>query len=102
MASFPCPYVYPSGSGCGGRVVKVEAFNADLRWSLDESGKSTFSHSQPRSHYHLFCSEKGNHADDRHPEQMMCYTMNMPDDLLVVILSSAEQSESTEPVLSAV
>jgi hypothetical protein len=54
MASFPCPYVYPSGDRCS------------------------------------------------HPEQMMCYTMNMPDELLVVIVSSAEQSESDQPVPSAV
>ena len=42
MASFPCPYVYPSGDRCSGRIVKVEAFNADLRWTFDESGNSTF------------------------------------------------------------
>jgi hypothetical protein len=100
MASFPCPYVYPSGDRCGGRIVKVEAFNADLRWTLDESGNSTFSHSQPRSHYHLFCSEKGSHADDPHPEQKRCYMINMPDELLGVITSSAEQLESAEPVPS--
>jgi hypothetical protein len=100
MATFPCPYVYPSGDRYGGRIVKVEAFNTDLRWTFDESGNSIFSHSQRRSHFHLFCSEKGNHADDSHPEQMMRYTINMPDELLRVIASSAEQLESAEPIPS--
>jgi hypothetical protein len=93
MAHFPCPYVHTNGDQCPGHIVKVEAFNADLRWTFDESGNGTFNHSQPRSQYHLFCSERGNHADDSGTEQMQCYIISMPDELLVVIGACAEQPE---------
>ena len=93
MAQFPCPYVSPNGDRCPGHIVKVKAFNADLRWTFDESGNWTIKHSQPRSQYHLFCSEKGNHADDSGAEQMQCYTGSLPDELLVVISTTAEQFE---------
>jgi hypothetical protein len=95
MAPPPCPYVYPNGDKCPGHIVRVEAFNADLSWALDETGNWRFSHSQPRSQYLLFCSEKGNHAEDGRPEQMKCYTTGMPDDLLIVIASSAQQPETS-------
>ena len=90
MPQPPCPYVYPKGERCPGHIVRVEAFNADLSWAVDDSGRWTFNHSQPRSHYHLFCSEKGNHAGDRHPEQMKCYLSGIPDDLLTLIASNAQ------------
>jgi len=61
MATLPCPYLLPNGQRCPGHIVKIEAFNADLSWSFHESGKWTFNHSQPRSQYRLFCSEKGDH-----------------------------------------
>jgi len=102
MSPLPCPYVSPKGERCPGHIVKVEAFNADLSWTFDESGNWTFHHSQPRSQYHLFCSEKGNHADDRRPEQMKCYLSSMPDDLLIVITSSAEPPETVQAVPNAV
>ena len=53
MFPLPCPYVSPKGERCPGDIVKVEAFNADLRWTFDESGNWTFNRSQPRSEYHL-------------------------------------------------
>ena len=61
-SNIPCPFEYANGKRCGGDIVKVEAYNADLEWELQEDGSSKFSFGHPRSHYHVFCSEKGNHA----------------------------------------
>ena len=58
----PCPFVYSTGKRCTGHVAKVEAYKADLEWSFDTGNGWTFSAGEPRSHYHVFCSEKGNHA----------------------------------------
>ena len=98
MAPFPCPYLFPNGQRCPGHVVRVEAFHADLSWALGENGEWTFSHSQPRSQYHLFCSEKGNHDGDRRPEQMNVYLSGMSDDLLALVTAHARQHGS-EPEL---
>ena len=59
-----CPFVYANGRACTGHVVRVEAYKADLTWSADAEGTWSFDF-QPRSHYHVFCSEKGNHAGFR-------------------------------------
>jgi len=45
-------------------VVRVEAYKADVTWSVDKDGHWDFDF-HPRSHYHVFCSEKGNHAGFR-------------------------------------
>jgi hypothetical protein len=60
----PCPFVYANGRTCTGHVVRVEAYKADVTWSLDADGRWDFDF-HPRSHYHVFCSEKGNHAGFR-------------------------------------
>jgi hypothetical protein len=59
-----CPFVYANGRACTGHVVRVEAYKADLTWSADAEGTWSFDF-RPRSHYHVFCSEKGNHAGFR-------------------------------------
>ena len=59
----PCPFVYADGRRCSGYIVRIEGYKADLYWRADAAGWS-FGF-QPRSHYHLFCSEKGNHAGFR-------------------------------------
>jgi hypothetical protein len=58
----PCPFVYASGKRCPGHVVRVEAYKADVAWTPRDGGKWQLEIGQPRSHCHLFCSEKGNHA----------------------------------------
>jgi hypothetical protein len=60
----PCPFVYSSGKGkrCQGHVVRVEAYKADLKWEFSADGVWSFAYGAPLSHYHLFCSEKNNHA----------------------------------------
>jgi hypothetical protein len=60
-ARIACPFVYANGRACAGHVVRVEAYKADLVWSTDAEGSWSFDF-RPRSHYHVFCSEKGNHA----------------------------------------
>jgi hypothetical protein len=50
--------------GCTGHVVRVEAYKADIIWTFKAEGRWSFGE-EPRSHYHLFCSEKDNHAGNR-------------------------------------
>jgi hypothetical protein len=57
-----CPFVYANGRKCPGHITHVEAYKADVSWKPDDQGKWRPSISEPRSHYHVFCSEKGNHA----------------------------------------
>jgi hypothetical protein len=64
MASVPCPFVYADGKPCPGHIVRIEGYKADVAWRLDEKGDWCLD-VDPRSHYHLFCSEKGNHAGYR-------------------------------------
>ena len=60
----PCPFVYANGRCCTGHVVRIEAYKADIAWTVDAEGLWSFD-CRPRSHYHVFCSEKGNHAGFR-------------------------------------
>jgi hypothetical protein len=59
-----CPFVYANGRPCTGHVVRIEAYKADLTWSADAEGTWSFDF-RLRSHYHVFCSDKGNHAGFR-------------------------------------
>jgi hypothetical protein len=83
----PCPFVYARGKRCTGHIVEVRAFKADLSWTMDASGKWTFNAGEPRSHYHLRCSEKGNHAGYDRPdaEQLKYYASDLPPELFAVI-----------------
>ena len=58
----PCPFVYADGRKCTGHITHVEAYKVDVSWRPDREGKWQLSIGEPRSHYHVFCSEKGNHA----------------------------------------
>ena len=44
-----CPFVYANGRACGGHVVRVEAYKADITWSLAADGSWSFDF-RPRSH----------------------------------------------------
>jgi hypothetical protein len=61
-ANVPCPLVYASGRKWPGHITHVEAYRADVTRSPDVDGRWRPSVGEARSHYHLFCSEKGNHA----------------------------------------
>ena len=78
----PCPFVYANGKRCTGHVVRVEAYKADLLWTCKD-GRWFLRFSEPRSHFHLFCSEKGNHAGypRRDSEQMKFYWRHLPEEL---------------------
>ncbi len=56
----PCPFVYAKGKKCTGHIWRIEAFKVDISWSRADDGKWSFAVGEPRSHYHLYCSEKGN------------------------------------------
>jgi hypothetical protein len=83
----PCPFVYAKGRKCTGHVVRIEAFKADLAWHRADDGKWSFQVGEPRSHDHLYCSEKGNHAAYNKPdaEGMKFYYQNLPTALKKVI-----------------
>jgi hypothetical protein len=79
-----CPFEYASGKKCDGHIVRVEAYKADLIWQYDASGWS-FDHGRPRSHYHLFCSEKGNHAGFKRENALKFYFDQLPEALQNVL-----------------
>ena len=80
----PCPFVYANDRQCKGHIVRIEAFGADLEWSLAEGGSWQFSAGQPKSHYHLYCSLKDNHSGNGRPDNdaMKFYPNQLPADLL--------------------
>ena len=85
---YPCPYVYASGKTCSGHVVGIEAYKADVSWTLCD-GSWTFDFS-PRSHYHLTCSEKGNHTGfgREDSDQMKFYLEELPTELAQLVEST--------------
>ena len=85
----PCPFVYANGKRCTGRIVRVEAYKADIEWSEDDKGQWCFDW-RPGSHYHLFCSEHGNHAGWKRQDdsRMKLFFDELPDGLRALILST--------------
>ena len=81
----PCPYVYAKGRKCTGHIDRIEAFKADLEWTQQPDGSWKFSAGNPRSHYHLFCSEKGNHAGSGREDALKFHASELPKELLAVI-----------------
>ena len=79
----PCPYVYAKGRRCPGHIARIEAFKADLSWTLTEDGSWQFELGSPRSHYHVYCSKKGNHAGYGRPDaqSMKLFFSDLPDEL---------------------
>ncbi len=83
----PCPFVYSRGKLCGGFVVRVEAYRADLEWVREDDGGYRFGWS-PRTHYHVLCSERGNHAGIRGDDGRMKFWLDeLPESLRSVVLS---------------
>jgi len=62
QTAIPCPFVYANGKRCTGQIERVEAYKADISWHRRGDGTWRYDWGQPRSHYHVFCSLKGNHA----------------------------------------
>ena len=86
-----CPFVYANGRGCTGHVVRVEAYKADLAWSAEADGSWSFDF-RARSHFHVFCSEKGNHAGFRRqdPDDLKFWFDTLPEALRRIL-------EQTQP-----
>ena len=78
-----CPFVYANGRKCSGHITHVEAYKIDVTWKPGEDGKWRPSVGEPRSHYHLFCSERGNHAGAGRQDHssMKCYLSQLPEGL---------------------
>jgi hypothetical protein len=89
----PCPFVYANGRSCAGHVARVEAYKADIAWQRDASGNWRLSIGQPRSHFHLFCSEKGNHAgyNRQDDSRMKFYGNQLPRELWRAMTNAIEQ-----------
>ncbi len=97
-AKIPCPFVYANGKKCAGHVVRVEAYKADIEWAVDADGKWVFSVDAPRSHYHVFCSAKDNHAGVSGPDndQMKFYLDELPDALTVAMAEAERHHKACE------
>ncbi len=85
-ARIACPFVYANGRVCPGNAVRIEAYKADLAWSVNDDGTWSFD-LRLRSHFHVFCSEKGNHAGFRRqdPEAMKFWFDQLPAELKEVL-----------------
>ena len=85
----PCPYTYAKGKHCTGHIVRIEAFGADLEWALGKDGKWLFNAGRPRSHYHLYCSEKDNHAGQGRPDALKFFYSDLPAEIQTIIAGGA-------------
>jgi hypothetical protein len=82
----PCPFVYSNGRQCAGHIVRIEAYK--LISSGSKGKKAGGLRLSPRSHYHLFCSEKGQscHAAlGRDDERMKFHRRYLPDEVKAVL-----------------
>src|ERR1700687_961030 len=82
-----CPFVYSRGKQCPGHIVRVEAYKADLEWSFSADGVRSLEWS-PRSHYHLFCSEKNSHAGAFKEDALKFYWQELPVELREEMLAA--------------
>jgi hypothetical protein len=84
--NIPCPFVYANGKRCDGEIDRIEAYRAELVWERSSEGKWRFNWS-PGSHYHLFCSKKGNHAGYKRPdsEQMKLHWGDLPGEVRTLL-----------------
>ena len=86
---FPCPFVYARGKRCTGEIDRVEAYKADIVWAkLGDSWELSLG---PRSHYHVFCSLKNDHAGYKKSDdsQMKFYWDDLPSEFKTVLLGAA-------------
>jgi hypothetical protein len=87
IEKIPCPFVYANGKKCTGHVDRIEAYKADIMWSPNEDG-TWKAHIEPRSHYHVFCSAKGNHAGYgcEDSPKLKFYYRDLPKELQAALL----------------
>ena len=87
----PCPFVYAEGKPCTGEIERIEVYQADIKWSRTPDGTWELDW-YPRSHYHLFCSQKGSHSgwaksDD---PRMKFHWNELPEEVRAVIDACSE------------
>jgi hypothetical protein len=82
----PCPFVYANGRPCQGHINRIGAYGATVHWTQRPTGEWLFTWEE-RSHYHLFCSQKGGHAGMGRPDdpRMKCYVDQLPQDILTLL-----------------
>jgi hypothetical protein len=85
IEKIPCPFA--NGKKCTGHVDRIEAYKADIMWSPNEDG-TWKAHIEPRSHYHVFCSAKGNHAGYGREDspKLKFYYRDLPKELQAALL----------------
>ena len=64
----------------------MEAYKAGLYWSLQTDGSWAFDF-DPHSHFHLFCSEKGDHTGPRRRDdpRMKFFGNELPEELMQIV-----------------
>src|SRR5258708_31126382 len=96
----PCPFVYAKGRKCTGHIWRIEVFKVDISWSRADDGKWSFAVGEPRSHYHLYCSEKGNHAGYGREDAVKSYYPDLPPTMRnVVTRSHPREVKKPPPIL---
>jgi hypothetical protein len=88
IEKIPCPFVYANGKKCTEHVARIEAYKADIMWPPNEDGTWKCSIGEPRSHYHVFCSEKNNHAGYGREDALKFYYSDLPKELQAALLSA--------------
>lgn len=83
MDEIPCPFVYANGKRCVGHITRVEIYKSDLSWAPTDDCRWELQIRRARSHFHLFCSEKGNHAGTlrRDDARLKLYWDQLPEAL---------------------
>ncbi|MGD2145433.1 MAG: hypothetical protein PVH41_01925 [Anaerolineae bacterium] len=91
IVGIPCPFVYADGKRCTGEIKRIEVYKADITWSRRPDGAWELEW-DPRSHYHLFCSEKGTHSGwaKRDDSRMKFYLSELPAAVRAVLAACSE------------
>jgi len=101
MAAIPCPFVYANGKRCTGRIIRIEVYKADVDWQEGSQGHWEVRWS-PRSHYHLFCSERGNHAGykKQDDDRMKFYYDELPSEIQSILQGTRSEVQATTDAMT--
>jgi len=72
----------------------VSVYKADVDWTEGPEGAWVVDWS-PRSHYHLFCSERGNHAGTKRydDDRMKFFYRDLPDEAKRLVDATTVQQD---------